>query len=136
MSFVMDCSIALSWYFSDEATDSTQALRERLVEASIHVPSLWPLEVTNALLAALRRKRITETELQGLLTDLRQLPDEIDRETDSMVWEDSFYLAKQFNLSIYDATYLELAVRKELPIATLDKALANASLEAGVTVLL
>lgn len=136
MSFVMDCSVALSWYFSDEATDSTQALRERLVEESIYVPSLWPLEVTNAVLEALRRKRVTENELPGLLADLRQLPDEIDRETDSMVWEDSFDLAKRFGLSVYDATYLELAVRKELPIATLDKALAKASLEAGVRVLL
>ena len=96
----------------------------------------WQLWTGIRILAALRRKRITETELQSLLTDLRQLPDEIDRETDSMVWEGSFYLAKQFGLTVYDATYLELAVRKELPIATLDKALANASLEAGVTVLL
>ncbi len=135
MSFVMDCSIALSWYFSDEATDSTQSLRDRLIEATIHVPSLWPLEVTNALLAALRRKRISESEIPDLLIDLRQLPDEIDRETDSMVWEDSFYLAKQNSLSIYDATYLELALRKKLPLATLDKALAKASLVAGVKVL-
>ena len=93
------------------------------------------LEVTNALLAALRRKRISESEIPDLLIDLRQLPDEIDRETDSMVWEGSFYLAKQYGLSIYDATYLELALRKKLPIATLDKALVKASLVAGVEVL-
>lgn len=132
----MDCSIPLSSYFSDEGKDSTHALRERLIEANMHIPSLWPLEVINAVLAALRRKRVTEVELPALLADLRQLPDEIDRETDSMVWDDSFYLTKRFGLPVCDARHLELAMRKELPIATLDKALANASIKAGVNVLL
>lgn len=135
MPFVMDCSVALSWYFADEISVRTQALRDRLVDESIHVPNLWPIEITNVVLAALRRNRITDDELPDLLGDLRELPDEIDRETDSMVWEASFQLATQFNLSIYDATYLELAGRKQLPLATLDKALARACQEANINVL-
>lgn len=135
MPFVIDCSVALSWYFSDEINDRTQALRDQLVNESIHVPCLWPIEITNVVLAALRQNRITDDELPDLLDDLRELPDEIDRETDSMVWDESFHLAKQFNLSIYDATYMELAVRRELPIATLDKGLAKACQEADINIL-
>lgn len=135
MPFVVDCSVALSWYFSDESNDRTRDLRERLIEESIHVPCLWPIEITNAVLAALRRNRVTDDEIPDLLRDLQELPDEIDRETDSMVWEYSFGLAKQFNLSVYDATYMELAVRRKMPMATLDKALARACQEADIEVL-
>ena len=135
MAFILDCSVALSWYFMDEETEQTHALREQLIEKSIHVPALWPLEITNVVLAALRRKRISNEDLPELLGDLRELPDEIDRETDAMVWDDTFQLARQFNLSVYDATYLELAIRKKLPIATLDKRLAKACNEAELDLL-
>ncbi len=132
MAFVLDCSITLSWYFRDEGSVQTDALLERLIDEEIFVPALWPLEVTNALLAALRRNRIDETELAGLLGDLRDLPSEIDSETDVMVWDHSLALARRYGLSVYDATYLELAIRKEVPLATVDRALARAADEAGV----
>jgi len=135
MSFVMDCSVTLSWYFSDELTERSSALRERLADEMIYVPALWPLEITNALLAALRRGRISESDLPPLLADLRELPDDVDRETDSMVWDRSIRIAQEYDLTVYDATYLELAMRRDVPIATLDKALAKASKLAAVEVL-
>ncbi len=135
MAFVLDCSVALSWYFKDEATDRTNELRERIMEEQLFVPALWPLEITNALLAAYRRKRIVKNDLANILSDLRELPSEVDRETDAMVWEHSLHLAQRHRLSIYNATYLELALRKQASIATLDKELIRASKSAGVKVL-
>jgi predicted nucleic acid-binding protein len=131
----MDCSLALSWYFRDEITEQSNTLRERFVDEMVYVPALWPLEITNALLAALRRDRISESDLPLLLADLRELPDDVDRETDTMVWDHSIRIAQQYGLTIYDATYLELAMRKDVPIATLDKALAKACKLAAVEVL-
>jgi len=135
MAFVVDASVALAWYFPDEATEKTDDLREQLVTDAAHVPAHWPLEVANALLAAKRRGRIKPRELKNILGDLCQLPEEVDAHTDRMAWSSTVELAEKYGLTTYDAAYLELAIRKSLPLATLDKALATAARKAGVSLL-
>lgn len=135
MAFVADASIALAWYFKNDATERTKDLREKLQSEELYVPSHWPLEVTNALLAARRRGRVTASELRALLADLRALPSEVDPLTDQMAWSATIDLAETHNLTTYDAAYLELAMRKSVSIATLDKALAAAAQAGGVQVL-
>lgn len=135
MAFVADASIALAWYFKDEATEKTEILREKLQSEELYVPSHWPLEVTNALLAAQRRGRVSSDELRHLIADLRALPSEVDRHTDQTAWSSTIDLAEIHNLTAYDAAYLELAARRSVSLATLNKALAAAALASGVQVL-
>lgn len=135
MEFVLDCSVAISWYFADEKTDKTDQLRDKLVEGVIFVPLLWSMEVCNVVSVAYRRGRITTEEVPKLLADLKDLPDEIDNETEAMVWQHSFQLAQKHKLSVYDAVYLELAIRKKTPLATLDRRLKEACFAADVKVL-
>jgi len=135
MAFVADASVALAWYFKDEATKGTEALREKLQSEDLHVPSHWPLEITNALLAAQRRGRVTASELRALLADLRALPTEVDPHTSHMTWGAIMDFAESHQLATYDAAYLELAVRKSVPLATLNKPLAAAAVASGVKVL-
>lgn len=135
MEFVLDCSVAISWYFADEKTERTDKLRDQLVDEVIIVPLLWSMEVCNVLAVACRRGRITGEEALKLLDDLKYLPDEVDNETEAMVWQYSFQLAQQHNLSVYDAVYLELAIRKKCPLATLDGRLKEACFAADVKVI-
>jgi len=136
MAFVVDASVTLAWYFPDEASDQTDALRERLVTEGVHVPAHWSLEVTNALVAAWRRGRIKPREMKQILGDLRRLAEEVDPETGRMAWSATVELAERYRLTTYDAAYLELAIRKALPLATLDTALAAAARKARVPLLL
>ncbi len=132
MAFVLDCSVTMAWIFPEEASDRTSAVRESLLEESAHVPGLWPIEVANVLLMATRRGRVLATEWPKLLADLAALPIEVDDETGSRALGDSLHLASEHGLSVYDAVYLELAVRRDLPIATLDQGLTAACHAAGV----
>lgn len=131
MAFVADASITLAWFFRDEQSVMANRVRERLVAEGICVPSHWSLEVVNALFAAFRRQRIDETELRQLLADFRSLPDQVDEQTGDLAWSRTAELALSHGLTSYDAAYLELALRLDLPLATLDKALADAVLSAG-----
>lgn len=135
MEFVLDCSVAISWYFADEKTEKINQLRDQLFEGVIIVPLLWSIEICNVITVACKRGRIKSEEAQQLLVDLKNLPDAFDSETEAMVWEYSFQLAQQYELSVYDAVYLELAIRKNCPLATLDKSLKEACVAAGVIVL-
>ena len=131
MAFIADASIALAWYFHDEHSTMANRVRERLVDEGVCVPAHWPLEIVNALLAALRRKRIDERELRQLIEDFRRLPDLIDEQTGASAWAKTAELALKHGLTSYDAAYLELGLRLDLPLATLDQALADAALSAG-----
>jgi predicted nucleic acid-binding protein len=135
MAFVADASVALAWYFPDEATARSNALRERLVDEGPVVPMHWPLEVTNALLAAKRRGRIKAAEMRSIVADLRLLPEEVDGQTAESAWVAVLELAEKHSLTAYDAAYLELALRRRLPLATLDLGLAQAARESGVDLL-
>lgn len=135
MSFVLDSSVSLTWCFEDERTYATDALLERVVELGAVAPSLWPLEVLNALAMAERRRRVDADRRQLLVGFMRDLPVTIDAETSSQAWAVTSKLAAKFGLTVYDAAYLELAQRLGLPLATLDQELRAAGNAVGITLL-
>jgi len=135
MPFVLDCSMTMAWVFWDEATAATDAVRDRLATDTAVVPCLWPLEVGNVLLAATRRQRLKLDEWPRLTANLSALPITVDEEAHRRVFAAVLPLAHEHGLTVYDAVYLELALRTRLPLATLDQTLARACDKAGVPVL-
>ena len=135
MPFVLDCSVTMAWILPDEADSGAEALGESLVETTALVPALWPIEVANVVLVATRRGRIKEEAWPQLLDRLAALPIETDPETGVRAWTDSLRVARDHQLSVYDAAYLELAMRRRIPLATLDGDLGTAARRAGVRVL-
>ncbi len=135
MSFVLDNSVALAWCFEDEQTPEIMSLLDRLTETGAMAPQLWPLEALNGLLTAQRRGRI-DVELRQLLAGfLQELPIRIDDETVTRTWSATAQLADRHRLTAYDATYLELALRLRLPLATRDQPLMQAAQQLGVPLL-
>ena len=134
MAFVLDCSVTMAWVFPDEANESTDRLRDSLIEGSAFVPSLWPVEVGNVLLIATRRGRIARDDWHRIHANLGSLPIEIDPVSTTRVWGVALELAAEHQLSVYDAMYLELAMRLQLPLATLDNALGAAGRSEGLAV--
>jgi predicted nucleic acid-binding protein len=135
VSFVLDGSVALTWCFEDERTPATTALLHRVGENGATAPQHWPLEVLNGLMMAERRKRLDSTRRQHLARFLRDLPITLDSETSIQVWTATQRLAERFRLTVYDAAYLELAQRRNLPLASLDQELRVASTALGVPLL-
>jgi len=135
VSFVLDNSVALAWCFEDEQTPPIMALLDRVVETGAMAPLLWPLEALNGLLVAERRRRLDAAKRAELARLLRALPITLDDETADKSWGDTLRLADAFRLSVYDATYLELAQRRRLPLASMDRALCSAAAALGVVVL-
>jgi predicted nucleic acid-binding protein len=135
LSFVLDNSVALAWCFEDEHTPAIMALLDRVTETGAVAPMLWPLEALNGLLAAQRRRRLDAERRAQLAALLHALPVTIDTETADRGWTATAELAERFGLSVYDAAYLELALRRRLPLATLDKSLRMAAVAGGVEVL-
>ena len=135
MSFVLDCSVTMAWCFEDERTAATDALLARVVDAGAIAPFLWPLEVTNVLLNAVRRKRIPPEAVNRVAQRIAAWPIVIDKDGAEMVWSNTLQLAERYALTSYDACYLELAQRKALPLATLDTALRKAAIAAGIVLL-
>jgi predicted nucleic acid-binding protein len=131
-TFVLDGCIALAWFFEDEADAYAEAVEDSLAEASAIVPSLWPLEVANGALVGERSKRTAEVKVMQFLTLLKSLPITTDDETAARAWQETVQLARSHNLSVYDAAYLELAMRRGLPLATLDEDLEAAAAAVGV----
>jgi predicted nucleic acid-binding protein len=130
--FVLDCSVTISWFFEDETDAYAESVEDSLTQATAFVPAIWRLEVANALLVGERRKRTTEAKVAGFLTLLGAMPIASDRETVIRAWQESLGLARAHNLSVYDASYLELALRRGLPLATLDKGLKAAAKAIGI----
>lgn len=135
MRTVIDSSITLAWFFADERSPAADAVLEQVTEAGAVVPSLWRLEVANALQMAVQRKRIDASFRDASLTDLHALDIEIDAETDRHAWQDTLALANRHRLTLYDASYLELAQRLRLPLATLDRELRVAAAAEGVALI-
>ena len=131
--WVVDASLTLQWYLKDEEDrDYGLAVLAGLRENETVVPFLWVYEVSNALVMAHRRKRLAVAAISEILDNLRALPIMIDRpEPESVMKLPS--LALEQELTVYDAAYLELALRLRLPIATKDKALKRAMANSGVT---
>ena len=111
------------------------ALLDRVVETGATVPQLWPIEALNGLLSAERRGRISPPIRLRLAGFLRALPISVDDETADQLWTTTAQLAEQHRLTAYDATYLELALRLGLPLATADKRLITAAQNIGLKVL-
>jgi predicted nucleic acid-binding protein len=130
--FVLDGSLALAWYFKDEANSYADAVAGRFPAARAVVPLIWPLEVANAVLMGERRQRSTEAQAAQWLTYLGFLPIAVDDETNNRAWGEVLRLARAHRLSAYDAAYLELALRRSLPLATLDDKLKAAASAVGV----
>lgn len=130
--FVLDVSLSCAWGFADEASEPAWAILERLQAGRAHVPALWFWETANVLVQAERRGRITPAAIRTFLGLLETLPISIDPPSPSAAWHDSLALARSHRLSAYDAAYLELAMRKGLPLATRDRALQAAAREEGV----
>ena len=126
-SFVLDASVALAWCFDDESTPAAWALLDRLHATPAHVPSLWALEIGNILLGAEKRRRITQARTVAFLGILGDLDIRVDPDLPGRAFRDVLPLARERRLTTYDATYLELAMRLGLPLATKDKALARAA---------
>lgn len=136
MPFVVDASAALTWCFADEATPASQALLASLETDHAMAPAMWPSEVANALLMAARRGRATQQEVDGHVFDLLTLPVRLDHPPDLVVLGITMALARGNRLTIYDAAYLELALRLKLPLASGDNDLRVAARAEGVKVLL
>ncbi len=131
--FVIDASATLPWCFADEATAATNAvlIRLRTGDEAI-VPAHWPVEVANALLIAVRRQRISPDDAHQFLLDLESLPMRVEATTKNLVRAGVFPVAEQYGLTVYDAAYLELALREGIPLMTLDKDLRKAAGASGV----
>lgn len=132
---VIDCSAALAWCFEDEASDEADTLLLRVGDAGAVVPALWHLEVANVLIQAAKRGRIAAADADTRLRLMAALPIATDAETSTRAWHDTLALARAEGLTAYDAAYLELAIRRHLPLVTRDKALAEAARRRGVQVL-
>ena len=129
---MLDGSVALAWCFPDEKAAYPQAVLDSLAGARAVVPSLWHLEVGNALLVSERRRRCTQADVANWLNFLNALPITVDDETTTRAWSDVLSVARAQNLSVYDGTYLELALRRGLTLATLDERLKAAAAAVGV----
>ncbi len=132
MNFVLDASVSLAWCFEDERVGYAMHVLDELTGGEAVVSSLWPIEVTNGISVALRRKRIdleAAAEARRTLVALPIVVDPLDR---IRAFEDTPRLARAHGLTTYDASYLEVAVRLGIPLATLDRALAKAAADEGV----
>lgn len=131
-AFVLDGSVTMAWFFRDETNAYAESVEDALAHDEAVVPALWPLEVANTLVVGERRKRCTEAQATTWLNYLRALPIVVDDETAAQAWGDTLSLARAHQLSAYDAAYLELALRRSLPLATLDDRLKDAAAAVGV----
>jgi predicted nucleic acid-binding protein len=134
-SVVIDCSITMSWCFPDEAEPASLGVFDKLRTEAVLVPDLWFLEVTNVLSIAERRKRIPPEKSAAFILLLNTLNIEVDHESSSRAFEHILPLCRQHGLTSYDVAYLELALRRRLPLASLDTPLRAAAKKLGVKLL-
>lgn len=134
-AFVLDCSITMTWLFRDEATPKTAELLDRLAHEAALVPAWWSVEVTNVIALAERKGRITPAQVAAFLSDLGQLDIERDHDAPARAFSHLLPLCRAHQLTSYDAIYLDLAVRRGLPLATLDDPLRKAAKGYGVKLL-
>lgn len=135
MSLVIDVSLTMAWYFEDESTPATDALLDRVASDGAVVPSLWRLEVANVFQSAVRCQRIDAVYRDTSLAELGYMPITVDADAATYAWSTILRLAERFSLTVYDAAYLELARRRSLPLATLDRELRAAAAAVDVELL-
>jgi predicted nucleic acid-binding protein len=132
--FVLDSSVTLTWCFEDEASDYGDAVLQSLRSREAIVPVIWPLEVANALLMGERRARSTQADTLRWIQLLAALPITVDEESSERAFQATLDLGRVHNLTTYDAAYLEVALRRGLPLATLDQRLHGAAAAIGVVI--
>lgn len=135
MSLILDSSATVAWVYMDEASKAIRQVFDLVSDQGAWVPSLWRLEVANILEIGVRRRRHDAAFRDATLADLALLPISIDPETDRQAWTATLRLAERHRLTLYDAAYLELAQRRNLPLATLDAELRSAAGEEKVGLL-
>ena len=138
MSLVLDNSVAMLWLLP-QSNPAGMVLAGKVLdllqESGAQVPSLWHLEAANVMAKSLRMEKITQAQASTFVALLEALDIGTDGETSLKALHDTLDLARRYKLSAYDAAYLELALRKGLPLATLDAQLRDAAQQAGVPVL-
>jgi len=133
--FILDASVTLCWCFENQATEYSEAIFERLARGEeVSVPFIWPLEVANVLVTAERRKALKLAQVTSFLEELSAWPIQVDTLGVDRAFQQILSTARYYNLSTYDAAYLELAVREGLPLATTDDDLRKAANAAGVKI--
>ena len=136
MNFVLDSSLTMAFVLQDEATSDTDKILDSLGQGGkAFTPALWRWEVGNVLLVAERRRRITQAETQRHLTLLQALPVELEENALRESWNATILLARRHQLTLYDAAYLEIAMRLGLSLGSLDTDLRKAAKSEGVKML-
>lgn len=131
MPIVVDASITLAMLFEDERTAAVEATWQRVAAEGGIAPAHFPIEVANGILMAVRRGRFDTRDAAGMFGVIVSLA----IGTDAGAASDAFEHAERHRLTVYDAAYLELAMRRGMPLATLDKALLAAARAVGIVVL-
>ena len=135
-SFIVDCSVALAWVFGNQATEYTrELLMKQRRGAALVVPSLWYYEVANGLVVGLRRRLLTADNHADALRFFKSLRLTRDDEGVEEAFSVTSTLSQRYGLTVYDASYLELALRRRIPFATRDVALQAAARKSGVELL-
>lgn len=135
MKYVLDASMALAVFSDDENVALGDAVLDILAAEGAIVPSLWRLEVANAFRNAVRRRRYDEARADAALDLLKQLPIEVDCETDAMAWGPTLDLSRADGLTVYDAAYLELAIRLKATLMSCDRELVACARARGLAVI-
>ena len=126
-NFVIDNSVVMTWCFKDETSQYSDSILDKLEISTAIVPSIWPLEIGNVLLVAEHRKRLSEADSARFIALLSELPIMVEQESPDRMMREIHALAREHQLSTYDASYLDLAMRRGLPIASLDNNLIKAA---------
>jgi predicted nucleic acid-binding protein len=134
VAFVLDASVSVAWCFEDETSIYTEGVLELLIGETAIVPVVWPFEVANALLVGERRLRSTTRQTSESLQQLLDLPVSVDDATFSTAWGPVLSIGRQYGVAVYDAAYLELALRRGLPIATIDERQRDVAAILGIPV--
>jgi predicted nucleic acid-binding protein len=129
----LDASLALAWFVTEETTAYTEGVLDLLLNgAQALAPAIWPFEVANALLVGERRRRFTVAQVTAVLERLAALPITVEPVQSDRAFGAVLSVARQEQLTEYDAAYLELALREALPLATLDRELRRAAENSGI----
>jgi predicted nucleic acid-binding protein len=135
VSLVLDSSVTVAWLYREEKSEIADEIFASLIHTGAWVPALWHLEVANVLQIGIRRQRHASDFRDRMFSDLSSLPIHVDPETHRQAWSTTARLAEKHRLTLYDSAYLELAVRRRLPLATFDEELRHVAAREGVALL-
>jgi predicted nucleic acid-binding protein len=135
--FVLDASVALSWFVDKPVAPDAEHARQLLAAGwTARVPAIWQLEMINGFVKAERRRSLSDDEVDESFVEMqRLLATSVRLDAGLSLLEDTLMLARSLQVTSYDASYVELATREGLPLATLDKGLRAAAVKAGVALL-